>query len=268
MQSQLVLNDVRPRPRIHSASVIDGAVQSFLATHELSMILPDFSATDEEWLREAFIGTVTAATSTDPWTMASNFADEMDDTVSEDYVELFEKFTTHLGGWQEQVQRDWIASGGAVNPLSGEVHRVEVDTRDGIFSGLAFNEPRHAEIGKFTFLQDSERPSSISADGEITRMRILQWEMIKAVSQPTEEDLAIHAANQAIRVAREEKARTQQLRHKAERQRDALLSSNKVTDGEAQDIFVTLGFQDDAEAARAANAILLVLAQRQLASLA
>jgi hypothetical protein len=267
MQSQLVLNDIRPRPRIYSAPVINGAVETFLAANELSMILPDFSAGDEEWLRETFIGSVTAASSTDPWSMATSFADEMDDTVSEDYVELFEKFTSHLGQWQEQVLRDWIASGGAVNPLTGEVHRVEVDTRDGVFAGLAFNDPRYAETGKFTFLQDDARQNSISADGEITRTRILEWEMIKAVAEPSEDDLAVHAANQAIRAAREEKSRTQQLWRNAERQRDVLLSSNKVSDLEAKDIFVTLGFTDDADAARAANAILLVLAQRQLASL-
>lgn len=267
MQSQLSLNDIRSRPRIYSAQVINGAVESFLATNELSMSLPEFSAGDEEWLREAFIGSVSAATSTDPWSMATNFAEEMDDTVSEDYVELFEKFTSHLGKWQEHVLREWISSGGAVNPLSGEVHRVEVDTRDGVFAGLAFNEERHAETGKFTFLQDSERHNSISADGEITRMRILEWEMIKAVAEPNEDDLDVHATNQAIRAAQEEKSRTQQLWRSAERQRDALLSSNKVSDREAKDIFVTLGFTDDAHAARAANAILLVLAQRQLVGL-
>lgn len=267
MQSQLPLNDIRPRPQIYSAAVIDGATEAFLASNELSMILPDFSASDEEWLRETFVGSVTSATSTDPWSMATSFAEEIDDTVSEDYVELFEKFTFHLGKWQEQVLREWISSGGAVNPLTGEVHRVEIDTRDGVLAGLAFNEERHAETGKFTFLQDSERQNSISADGEITRMRILEWEMIKAVSEPSEDDLAVHAANQAIRAAREEKSRNQQLWRNAERQRDVLLSSNMVSDGEAKDIFVTLGFTDDADAARAANAILLVLAQRQLASL-
>lgn len=267
MQSQLVLNDIRPRPRIYSAAVIDGAVNSFLAANELSMILPDFSASDEEWLRETFIDSVTATTSTDPWAMASNFAGEMDDTVTEDYVDLFEKFTSHLGGWQEQVLRDWIASGGAVNPLVGEVHRVEVDTRDGVFTGLAFNESRYAETGKFTFLHDSERHNSISPIGEITRQRILEWEMIKTVSPPTDEDLAIHAANLAVRAAREEKSRAQRLGQQAERLRNEFLSANKVSDWEAQDIFVTLGFRDDAEAAKAANAILMVLAQRQLETL-
>lgn len=267
MQSQLALNDIRPRPQIYSAMVINGAVESFLAAHELSMSLPDFSAGDEEWLREAFIGSVSAATSTDPWSMATNFAEEMDDTVSEDYVELFEKFTSHLGKWQEKVLREWISSGGAVNPLTGEVHRVEVDTRDGVFAGLAFNEERYAETGKFTFLQDSDRQNSISADGEITRMRILEWEMIKSVSEPGEDDLAVHATNQAIRAAQEEKSRAQQLWRNAERQRDALLSSNKVSDAEAKAILAALGLTGDADAARAANAILLVLAQRQLASL-
>ncbi len=268
MQSQLVLNDVRPRPRIYSASVVNGAVESFLAAHELSKILPDFSAGDENWLRELFEDSVTASTSTDPWAMASNFASEMDDTVTEDYVELFERFTSHLGQWQEQVLRDWIASGGAVNPLTGEVHRVEIDTRDGAFSGLAFNEPRYAETGKFTFLQDGDRQNSISADGEITRMRILEWETIKAVAEPTEDDLAIHAANQAVRAAREEKSRTQQLKHQAERQRNALLSANAVSDDVAQTIFASLGFADEAAAARAANAILSVLARKQLERLA
>jgi hypothetical protein len=232
------------------------------------MILPDFSAGDEEWLRETFIDSVTATTSTDPWTMASNFAGEMDDTVTEDYVDLFEKFTSHLGDWQEQVLRDWINSGGATNPLAGDFRRVEIDTRDGVLSGLAFNEPRYAETGKFTFLQDSERDTSIAQDGEITRMRVLEWEMIRTVAEPGEEDRAIHAANLAVRLAREEKSRAQHLWLQAGRLRDAFLAANTVKDWEAQDIFVTLGFRDEAEAARAANAILLVLAQRQLASLA
>lgn len=75
----------------------------------------------------------------------------------------------------------------------------------------------------------------------------------------------VPTAAQAIRAAREEKSRNQQLWRNAERRRDALLSSNKVSEGEAKDIFVTLGFTDDADAAKAANAILLMLAQRQLA---
>jgi hypothetical protein len=268
MQSQLVLNDIRPRPRIYSAAVINGAVESFLSANELSMILPDFSAGDEEWLRETFIDSVTATTSTDPWTMASNFAGEMDDTVTEDYVDLFEKFTSHLGDWQEQVLRDWITSGGAVNPLAGDFRRVEIDTRDGVLSGLAFNEPRYAETGKFTFLQDSERDTSIAQDGEITRMRVLEWEMIRTVAEPGEEDRAIHAANLAVRLAREEKSRIQLLRHQAERKRDAFLAANAVNDEEAKSIFASLGFSDETAAARAANAILSVLAQSHLARLA
>lgn len=264
MQSQLVLNGIHPRPRIYSTAVFHGAVESFLASNELFTVLPDFSAGDEEWLRKTFVSTVTSATSTDPWSMASSFADEIDDTVTEDYVELFEKFAVHLGQWQEQTLRYWIAAGGAVNPLTGEVHRVEVDTQDGVSVGLAFNEPKYAEVGKFMFLQDGERQNSISPEGEITRTHILEWETIKAVAKPTEDDLAIHAANEAIRAAREEKSRTQQLWRNAERQRDALLSSNKVSDCEANDIFAALGLEDDVSAARAANAILAVLARRKL----
>ncbi len=266
MQSLLVLNDIRPRPRIHSASVINGAVESFLSTHELSMILPDFSASDEEWLRETFIDTVSTDTSTDPWKMASDFASEMDDTPTEDYVDLFEKFTAHLSGWQDQLLRDWVATGGIVNPLSGEVCRVEIETRDGILAGLAFNEPSYAKTAKFTFLDDSDRGGAISDNGEITRLRVLEWEVIRKVAEPSEDDRMIHAADRAARAARETKAREQRLWHEAQRQRDAFLSRNKVSDWEAKDIFVTLGFTDDADAARAANAILLVLAQRQLAA--
>ena len=264
MQSQLVFNGIHPRPRIYSTAVFRGAAEAFLASNELYTALPDFTAADEEWLRKTFVSSVTSATSTDPWPMAASFAGEIGDRVNEDYVELFEKFAVHLGQWQEQALRYWIASGGAANPLMGEVHRVEVDTKDGVSSGIAFNDPRYAEVGKFMFLQDGERQNSISHEGEVTRTYILEWETIKAVAKPTEDDLAIHAANQAIRAAREERTRTQQLWRNAERQRDALLSSNKVSDCEANDIFAALGLEDEVSAARAANAILAVLARRKL----
>lgn len=262
MQPQLALNDIRPRPRIHSTAVYQAAAEAFLLSNELSQVLTGFSASDEEWLRESFIDAATGSSS-DTWKMASNFASEIDDTVCEEYVELFESWASHLGKWQEQVLRDWIASGGAVNPLAGEVCRVQAETPDGMKGGIAFNDPGYAATGRFSFLSDDDRRISIDGKGEIVRLSILEWERVRAVESASAEDLSIWRADQAAKKEREERNAQAHMSREADRRRDAFLAENKVQATEAAVIFDSLGFADEAEAARAANAILLVLAERR-----
>ncbi|NTF16950.1 hypothetical protein G6L37_00725 [Agrobacterium rubi] len=264
MQKPLVLNDLRPRPRIHSAAVISSAANAFFVENELSRILPDFSSSDEEWLRELFTGVVTYSASTDVWSMAAGFAKELSEDIGEDHVDLFEKFVHHLSLFQDDVLRDWVSSGGARNPLSGGVTRVEVQTQEGTVAGIAFDEPRYAATGKFSFIADTDRASSISADGEITRRRILEWETIQSTSAATAEDQAVYEKDAGIAATRQTQARLRELRAQAERERNALLAANTVRDNEAMEIFSSLGLLDDVSAARAANAILTVLTRQSL----
>lgn len=267
MQTQLVLNDIRPRPRLYSTSVITGAVEAFLLENELSMILSDFSAGDEEWLRELFSYAVTTTTASDAWTMATSFAEEMHEAVCEDYVDIFERFVSHLSKYQEDVLRDWISSGGATNPLaSGDLFRVEIETKDGSVSGIAFNDARRAETGKFAFVADDNLHNSISSDGNITTLRILEWEMIRSISEPTEGDREIHRRDTENRIKREQQTADRLARSQAERDRNAILAANAVTDDEAARIYSSLAM-DEATAARTANAIIATLTASALKKL-
>lgn len=270
MQTQLVLNDVRPRPRIYSNFVISEAQSAFLAENELSLMLPDFAASDEEWLREAFIKSLMGTDPNDAWAAAAEFAEEVHDTVCEDYVGLFDKFSAFLSKWQEQVIKDWVASGGIVSPLTAQVMRVTASgtSEEGEMTGIAFRVPSLAEKAQFHFLPDAVRSASISETGEITRLRILDWEAITTVEEATTDDMAVSDAHVAQVQIRRQLAEQRDRRVMAERQRDALLKENTVSKEEAQAIYASLGLTDEEAAARAVNAILHVLTQRQIDRLA
>jgi hypothetical protein len=202
--------------------------------------------------------------------MATKFAEEVHDTVAEDDVDLFDKFSAFLSKWQDQVIRDWVASGGIVNPLPALVSRVTArgTSEEGEMTGIAFSAPSLAEKAQFHFLPDSVRSSSISETGEITRLRIIDWEAVSSVEAATADDIDINDAHVAQIKIRRSRAEKRDREAAAERQRNAFLKDNKVSLDQAQEIFASLGFEDDAAAARALNAILEVLTQRQIDRLA
>jgi hypothetical protein len=265
MQTQLALKGIISRPRVHSSEVIEAAIEAFLAENELSKILPDFAPDDEDWLRKPF--RKVAKRSHDAWEAASKFAAEMGDTVGEDYVDLFEIFNSHLSRWQDEVIRNWVASGGASNPLTGKIHRVETHQGSEVQRGIAFNDPKRAELGTFTFLPDADRLGSISKDGEITRFLILPWESIGTIEDPTEDDLQLYEKHVAAKEAQDAAIRQWKNKLQAERERDDFIRAHALSDEEAQNLYVTLGFPDEASAARAANAVFAVLMQRRLKAL-
>lgn len=267
MQSTLALNDRRPRPRLYSSAVIDGAVESFLLDHEISLKLSDFAASDEEWLREHFSTIASRATEEDPWAMATDFAKKMDDTITEEYVSLFEDYLAHLSSHRDAVLRDWVATGGAENPLAGgNVFRVAAKTTEGLKLGIAFNDRKRAETGHCTFLADEQRASSISEDGTITRLRILDWETLTSVEEPSEKDLAIYEADRDAREYNSALANEARRKAAALRSRAQLLADNRATHEDRSTIKPWLEGLTLEETARLTNALLDSIAETLLNS--
>lgn len=269
MQHTLTLNDIRPRPRIHSVDVFRQAASVFAAIKPIHFYLQDYTAADEEWLVDKFVKEAVSWSKGDTWELASKFSDALNDTVNDDFVILADEFSSFLSKEQDRLQVEWVASGGAVNPVpkaSRVVTTIFQQGSDDRPEGIVIPDEFHARMGKTLFLGDHNRENAVDPSGRIISMRIINWEDIKDVLPLQTEDRIILNAHL---VAKEEDARRSDASRKkimVEKACADLLKENTITKEEAERLYAVLGLcGDNIEAARAANAIIMVIKGRMTA---